>query len=100
EGLLGAQAEPEGGRQVRDQRLVAPPLALEAHEGELAAEEAATGSTLALVTQPRVGSRRSSVQFQSAPRPTPERRPEWGARSGSRRATIRFTPESESYSRR
>src|SRR5204862_481847 len=43
EGLLGAQAEPERGRQVRDQRLVAPPLALEAHEGELAAEEAAHG---------------------------------------------------------
>src|SRR5206468_1946782 len=43
EGLLGGQAEPERGRQVRDQRLVAPPLALEAHEGELAAEEAAHG---------------------------------------------------------
>src|SRR5207247_6315854 len=41
EGLLGAQAEPERRRQVRDQRLVAPPLALEAHEGELAAQEAA-----------------------------------------------------------
>src|SRR5947209_16533918 len=38
EGLLGAQAEPERGRQVGDQRLVAPPLALEAHEGEFAAQ--------------------------------------------------------------
>src|SRR5213078_1390474 len=40
---LGAQAEPERRPQVRDQRLVAPPLALQAHEAELAAEEAAHG---------------------------------------------------------
>src|SRR5881396_1478893 len=42
-GLLGAQAEPERRHQVREERLVAPPLALEAHEGELAAEETPHG---------------------------------------------------------
>src|SRR5207247_5209240 len=40
---LGAQAEPERRPQVREQWLVAPPLALRAHEGGLAAEEAAHG---------------------------------------------------------
>src|SRR5439155_14168312 len=42
-GLLGAQAEPERRHQVREERLVASPLALEADEGGLAAEEAPYG---------------------------------------------------------